>query len=125
MRTLTVRVALFFLAGGLVGCAASRPNAPLRGCDRERLGEDVEGFRYRIDPDSIEVAVEAEYGETVESMYRYGLEGIAREDIAALETEAREGASLWYFYGPRWPSWMGVAAVRDCEVVYRWIIGQE
>ena len=116
-------LSLFLLMVG-AGCVTSRPHDDLRGCASGRLAEPVEGFELRFQPDSLESVVASQIGMTIEEIYGGTLTEYVERSISALRSEAEDGADLWWFDGPRYPSWEGVAAVRDCEIVETWVIMQ-
>ena len=77
----------------------------------------MEDFERTVPLSELDATVAEMSGVPAVELYEVPILGpTAREEVAALEAAAREGATLWVFRG-RWPSWEGVAAVRDCEVV--------
>ena len=112
-------VLLFALAVPLGGCASSQ-TSELRRCESEKLGgyaHYVESFKRTVTPEELDTAVGEMSGIPAAELYELPVHGpIARAEIAALEAAAEEGATLWIFEG-WWPSWEGIAAVRDCQVI--------
>ena len=112
-------VLLLALAVPLGGCVSSR-TSELGRCESEKLGgyaHYVESFKRTVAPEELDTVVSEMTGTPAAELYELPVHGpIVRGEIAALEAAAEEGATLWIFEG-WWPSWEGLAAVRNCQVI--------
>ena len=89
----------------------------MRRCGSERLGHAVEGFERPVEAGGLNGAIAEMAGKPTADLYDEPVSGPAlRSQVAALERAAEDGAVLWVFEGP-WPSWEGIAAVQECDVV--------
>lgn len=98
------------------GCAALQAT-PARRCGSEQLGHAVAGFMRPITLDQVGETIGEMAGRPAAEMYAEPVSGPSlRTQVDGLGRAVEDGAQLWVFVGP-WPSWEGVAAVRECDVV--------
>lgn len=77
----------------------------------------MESFKGTVPVNEVGAAAAEMSGVPTAELHEMPVHGqVLREEVAALETAAHEGATLWICEG-RWPNWEGIAAVRNCEVV--------